>query len=180
MRKMTGAAYHTQTLHRRCRVVHLSPPLRVSLRERAVWDFSAGGASRIRGCGMPDIGSRDLCRGLEVPTSGGLWGSASRSISESNVGKMHSLEDVGCGFRGERLRIEELEVVPGYLRFRTRPFSPTFASQHSVMHSGSETVCEHSQERLRWRGTRTVLPSTRAFKVVSEPGVRWRLKISEA
>src|SRR5664280_3279762 len=100
MRKMTGAAYHTQTLHRRCRVVHLSPPLMVSLRGRAVWGFSAGGVSRIRGCGMPDIGSRDLCRGLEMPTSGGLWGSAPQSIAESHVRKMHSHTRCWLRFRG--------------------------------------------------------------------------------
>src|SRR5664279_2721656 len=85
MRKMTGAAYHTQTLYRLCRVVHLSSALTASLRWRAVWGFPAGGASRIRGPGMPDLGSRDLCRGLEMPTSGGIWGSAPRAQWEKNA-----------------------------------------------------------------------------------------------
>src|ERR1039458_1928290 len=62
-------------------------------------------------------------------------------------------QDAGCGFRGKRLRMERLEVVPGYLRFsEVKSFSPTFASQHSLTHSGCETVCEYfpGETEMAW------------------------------
>ena len=45
-------------------------------------------------------------------------------------------QNLGCGFRGERLRIGGLEVVlrPSPIS-EVKSFSPTFASQHSIMHS---------------------------------------------
>src|ERR1035441_803870 len=67
-----------------------------------------------------------------------------RSSEEGRIGlfsrptaeKCIRRQNLGCGSRGERLRIGGLEVVlrPSPIS-EVKPFSPTFASQHSIMHS---------------------------------------------
>src|ERR1039457_7071018 len=78
-----------------------------------------------------------------------------RSSEEGRIGIFSGLmaekcirrQKSGCSFRGERLRIKRLEMVPGYLRFqKSDPLVPRSQVQHSIMHSDKETVCEHSQE----------------------------------
>src|SRR5450759_686777 len=103
--------------------------------------------------------ARKISRKVKMPTGSLLRRRSNRSFFGPNGRKMHPRARICCGFRYKRLRIGSVGVVPGHLRFqKSDPLVPRSQVQHSIMHSDKEIVCEHSQERLRWRGTRIALP----------------------
>jgi hypothetical protein len=125
-KRLGGRASHAM----RCEVKRKSaskpvPQVRVRLLE------AKPGQGKVR-TGPPNIPETSRDAHCQQSSEEGRIGLFSRPTAEKCIRR----QNLGCGFRGERLRIGGLEVVlrPSPIS-EVKPFSPTFASQHSIMHS---------------------------------------------
>src|SRR5579871_3024511 len=101
----------------------------------------------------------------------GYFGGCRRPVAPGVPKKCEFARVPGCDLHNYRYTIEKLgEGSSSVPRFKPVSAVPRSKSQHSLMHNVPQRVCEYSQERLRWRGTLTVLRSNRASKPTPGPG----------